>query len=165
MDIPSTEHEAIRRYCRSISAYYTHPHIQSQSALGLQLAPTRTAPPTVDTMTRQEYEACVDTAPMRTGEFPMFLNMQRALREQTRRACFDEMLARAVFPAVDVVVVSCTQSTWHCVWGAMETERQYAELNSAGRTTRPIHFHHVPNANHFVSPHRTGRPRGSSTST
>jgi hypothetical protein len=134
-----------------MSTYYTHPHLQSRSALGLQLVPAQTSLPSVDTMSRQEFSSCFDAEAMQHAEFPMFLRMQEPLKQQTCRALFDEARARSLFPNTDVVIISCLQSTWHCVWGAMETRRIVTERMEAGLGGRRVSFHDIANANHFVS--------------
>lgn len=78
--------------------------------------------------------------------------MQPTLNIQAQKVLFDEKLACEVLPKTQVVHVWCTRAQWYCVYGMVETERQYKEHVKQGHKVRPIRFIEMDGANHFVSP-------------
>ena len=84
-------------------------------------------------------------------EFPMFFQMQPALKIMGQKVLFDEKLAAEVLPKTEVVHIWCPRSQWYCTYGMIETERQYKEHVKQGHKVRPIRFIEIEGANHFVS--------------
>ena len=85
-------------------------------------------------------------------EFPMFFNpMQPTLKNMAQRVLFDEKLASSILPKLEVVYIWCQRAQWYCVYGMIETERQYKEHVEQGHRVRPIRFIELEGANHFVS--------------
>jgi hypothetical protein len=85
-------------------------------------------------------------------ELPMFIfPMQPTLNVQAQKVLFDEKQVNEVLPKMEVVHIWCTRTEWSCVYGMMETERQYKECLKQGERVRPIRFVEIEGANHFVS--------------
>jgi hypothetical protein len=81
----------------------------------------------------------------------MFFLMQRTLKNMAQKVLFDEKLASEVLPQLEVLYIWCTRAQWYCLYGMIETERQYKEQVKQGRKVRPIRFVKIEGANHFVS--------------
>jgi hypothetical protein len=77
--------------------------------------------------------------------------MQPVLKIQTQKALFDETNSSEILPNLQVAHVFCEKSPWHCIWGFIETERQFKEHARQGHKVRPIRFIGMKEANHFVS--------------
>lgn len=77
--------------------------------------------------------------------------MQPTLNIQGQKVLFDEKAVSEVLPKLEVSYIFCTKAQWYCVYGMIETERQYKENVSKGRKVRPIRFTEIKTANHFVS--------------
>jgi hypothetical protein len=84
-------------------------------------------------------------------EFPMFFPMQPTLKTQAQKVLFNEKAAREVLPKTEVVHIWCSRAQWYCVYGMIETERQYKAHVKQGHKVRPIRFIEIDGANHFVS--------------
>jgi hypothetical protein len=87
-----------------------------------------------------------------TREFPMLSLMQPTLKGMAQKILFDEKRASEVLPKLEVIHMWCPRSTWYCVYGMIETERQYKEHIEQGHKVRPIRFIELEGANHLVSP-------------
>lgn len=99
-----------------------------------------------------------DPVAARRTEFPMFFSpMQPTLKNMAQRVLFDEKLASEVLPMLEVVHIWCTRAQWYCVYGMMETERQYKEHLKLGHKVRHIRFIELGGVNHFVNPVLIGR--------
>jgi hypothetical protein len=82
----------------------------------------------------------------------MYFNpMQPTLKKMAQRVLFDEKLASSVLPMLEVVHIWCPRAQWYCVYGMIETERQFEEHVKQGHKVRPIQFIELEGANHFVS--------------
>jgi hypothetical protein len=79
-----------------------------------------------------------------------FYPMQPTLKDMAQQVLFDEKFACKVLPKLEVVHIWCTRAQWYCVYGMMETERQYNEHVKQGHKVRPIRFIELEGANHFV---------------
>lgn len=68
-----------------------------------------------------------------------------------QKALFDEKLSSNILPKLEVIHIWCTRTQWYCVYGMIETERQYKEHVEQGHKVRPIRFIELEGANHVVS--------------
>jgi len=107
--------------------------------------------PSFDSMTPAEKELTFDWVAAMTSELPMYIYMLQVLKDQTRKALFDEQAVKEVLPHLDVVYISCTRTHWSLAWGAVELRRQIKEEAQQGRKVRTICFKDIPGENHFVS--------------
>ena len=162
-----------------VSGYYNHPDLASRSIRGLNFdkrgelpnsndLESTGRPFSINNMTEDEmktnaslrhFELDELTASIRQfdgvaasrTEFPMFFQMQPALKIMAQKVLFDEKLSGEILPKSEVVHVWCARAQWYCVYGMMETERQHKEHVKQGHMIRPIRFIEIENANHFVS--------------
>jgi len=144
-----------------VCGYYNHPDLASRSVRGLNFDkrgelpnpddPKSTGRPfSINNMTEDEMKANFDDTAASRTEFPMFFPMQPTLYVQGQKALFDEKLAREVLPRTEVVHIWCARAQWYCVYGMIETERQYKKHVKQEHRVRPIRFIEMEDANHFV---------------
>jgi hypothetical protein len=108
--------------------------------------------PSIDNMTEEEFTSIVDMATCLRSDFPMFLeSMELVIKEQTRKALFDEIVTQEIIPDLQVVFIGAELTTLHCLWGRLSLEKQYGDAVAQERHTRPIRFVTIEGANHFVS--------------
>lgn len=105
--------------------------------------------PSVEAMTEEEMKVNFDGPAAARSEGPMFFQMQPALKIMAQAALFNEKLAQEILPKVTVDHVWCNEAQWYCVYGMIETERQYKEHVAKGNKVRPIRFIEVK-GNHFA---------------
>lgn len=130
-----------------VSGYYTHRSLTSRNYDDLELLKPDTVPaPTTTQMTLEEIIGMTSSlgaeSDMRVQEIDPWI-----LAEQTRRALFDEGVAKA-WPRVEVEHILCDRSAWVMIDGLWWLETLQAQAGGKGRK---ITFTRFPGANHFVS--------------
>ena len=133
-----------------VSGYYKHPDLASRSIDGLNFD-KRGSRPSVNNMTEDETAVNFDPVAAARTEFPMFFQMQPVLKILAQTCLFDEKVTSKVLPQLEVVHLYCAKAQWYCLWGMIETERQYNEHLKLGHKVRPIRFLEIKGGNHFVS--------------
>jgi len=133
-----------------VSGYYDHPDLASRSISGLNFD-KRGSRPSVDNMTEEETAVNFDPVAAARTETPMFFQMQPVLKILAQTCLFDEKVTSDVLPQLEVVHLFCAKAQWYCIWGMIETERQYKEHLNLGHKVRPIRFLEIEGGNHFVS--------------
>ncbi|OBZ68182.1 hypothetical protein A0H81_11984 [Grifola frondosa] len=115
--------------------------------------------PTVGRMSPEDLRSMTDRdAVARSQSLFRYIDAQ-VYEENMRRALFDchfddgSGISKAIWPALQVRVVSCDMSTPSCVLAASILEKEYRALDdSPDKLTRrrPLHVHRLEGANHFV---------------
>jgi hypothetical protein len=111
-------------------------------------------PPSTDNMTEEELVSILDMPACTRSDFPILGGsslIRPVIKEQWRKAVFDETLAREIFPELQVVFLVTEMTVLACVWGKLVTEKRYMEAVEQGRRARPIRFITMRDENHFVS--------------
>ena len=130
-----------------VSGYYSHRSMTSRNYEDLEfLTPDKVPPPTTTRMTLEEIMgmSCSTGAEsdMRLQSIdPMIL------AEQTRRALFDEDVAKA-WPRVEVEHILCDRSPWVIIDALWWLESLQEQADGKGRK---VTFTRMSEANHFVS--------------
>jgi hypothetical protein len=118
--------------------------------------PNKSAPcpdksPSVDDMTPEELGSILEMPASVRSDFSMIqAPMRPVVREQWRKAVFDEALAREILPELQVVFMVAEMTVMPCVWAKLVTEKRYVEAVEQGRRARPIRFITIKDGNHFV---------------
>jgi len=131
------------------SGYFNHRSLTSGLFSDLDLS-KHGEHPSFDNMTPAEKELTFDWVAAMASELPMYIYMLQVLKDQTRKALFDEQAVKEVLPHLDVVYISCTRTHWSLAWGAVELRRQIKEEAQQGRKVRTICFKDIPGENHFA---------------
>ncbi|KIM42186.1 hypothetical protein M413DRAFT_26988 [Hebeloma cylindrosporum] len=140
---------AVDNFKYLVLGYYEHPDLGSRSISGLNFD-TRGSRASVDNMTEAETALNFDPVAAGRTEFPMFFQMQPVLKIMAQKSLFDEKLTSEVLPHLEVVHIYCPKASWYCLWGMIETERQYNEHLKLEHKVRPIRFLEIAGGNHFV---------------
>ena len=148
-DLP-TPQAAFENFKYWVSEYYDHPDLASRSINGLNFD-KHGSRPSVENMTPEETAVNFDPVAALRTEFPMFFQMQPVLKVLAQTCLFDEKVASEVLPQLEFVHLYCAKAQWYCVWGMIETERQYKKHLTLGHKVRPIRFLEIESGNHFVS--------------
>ncbi|KIM42184.1 hypothetical protein M413DRAFT_444643 [Hebeloma cylindrosporum] len=144
-----TPEAAIENFKYGVSGYYEHPDLASRSIDGLNVD-KRGSRPSVDNMTAEEMAVNFDPIAAARTEFPMFIQMQPVLNMLTQTCLFDEKVTSEVLPKLEIAYLCCAKSPWYCLWGMIETERQYKKHLKLEHKVRPIQFLEIASGNHFV---------------
>lgn len=96
-------------------------------------------------MTEEEIAINLDPVAAARTEFSNFFQMQLVLKVL---ALFDEKVTSECLPWLEVAYLYRAKTQWYCLWGMIETEKQYNEHLKLGHKTRPIK---IEGGNHFVS--------------
>lgn len=134
-------------FAHLVTRYYIHPDLSRRE--GSHADDTKR--PSIESCTDEDMQVMFEDGPMKRVDFTLFITMRETLEEQTKRAIYDERLAKEYFPKVEVVYLDCEQTMWalrHC---RQQVENRRNELMSQGRDLRPMRFVDVEGANHFVS--------------
>jgi hypothetical protein len=147
---PKTFHRAISNYC--ICTYDPHisPDTNPRPNKSI-LHPDKL--PSADNMTEEELVSILDIPACTRSDFPMLgeIPIRQVVREQARKALFDEVLAKEILPELQVVFIGAELTVLGCVWGKLVLQKKYADAVEQGRQARPIRFIEIKGANHFVS--------------
>ena len=153
-DLSLSEEERARRFSIWVSSYFSHKSLTSHNFEDLQVAPDNDPAirrSTIESMTPEEIRDTIYPPPT-TGSETDFRNVSPAvLAERSRRALFDDELARRYWPHVGVDVVWGEKSFWVVIDAMWELQKARKEADEDGITGRPLRFHMMPGANHFVS--------------
>lgn len=127
-----------------VSSWYVHANLPNPKSTIRR----SDKPPSIDNMTSDE----LDIEAAKRTEFAMFLPAIRpVLKEQRRKALFDENISAEIFPGLRVDVISPKMTVLGCVWARMMIEKDYTKAIQAGKQTRPIRVVPLEQYNHFVS--------------
>jgi len=154
LDAAYTVEERFRMFAEWVSTYYEHPSVTSHNIDDLHFAldPKAQRCPhssTTSRLSEDEYRALVwPEAAMRT-DVPGMVYPYEEFAQWTRRALFNEDLARKYWPSLKVDVIWCEHTVGTCVEAGWVYEELKKEHVSKGVKGRPLKITMMPGANHF----------------
>jgi hypothetical protein len=103
-------------------------------------------------MTEEELRSIIEIPACARSDFPMLMGASTRLlmKEQTRRALFDKVLSKEIFPDIKVVFIGTELTALPCVWGKLVLKKLFVDAVEQDRQARPIRFIEIKGANHFV---------------
>lgn len=166
--------QRIKVFAEWCSAYYIHPHFNSpnlhpekhvKNLMHLPLTgPEKPKPATVETMSQEEKDACIDAQAGDTEAKTLGLN-PKTLYDLTigtfladhehpnrdERGPDADKSAQTFLPDLQISYVYCQESLWSSTLAWWDLEEDIQKWKEEKRVLRPMAVRAIPGANHFVS--------------
>ncbi|KAL5513085.1 hypothetical protein ACEPAH_3483 [Sanghuangporus vaninii] len=150
-DLSLPEEERARRFNIWVSSYFSHKSLTSRNIADLQKVADddpSIRKSTYEALTSEELKETTYAPPSTSSELAFRSGSQATFTERTRRALFDDKLAK-YWPRAGVDVVWGEKSIWNVVGATWELQRAREKANEEGIVGRPLRFFMLPGANHF----------------
>ncbi|KLO13269.1 hypothetical protein SCHPADRAFT_874309 [Schizopora paradoxa] len=143
--------ERLRSFNYWVSAYYDHPSTTSCRREDLIIWPEDdgTRSTAFSNMTASELEELTDYSALPRSEVSGQQICPEVFEEWTRKAIFDDTMAREFFPNVHVAAIWAEKSHWSCVGAGWKYKQLLDEYRERSVTGRHLSIIKIPGANHF----------------